>query len=148
MNITCPNCGASHYIEHFSHCTAVYYPPVYKDGVNTNPDGNVTTTYCTCYECNHNFKVEFQYGEIVNSIDCGPASIPPTSDVPINGTTVENSDKYTPVETKVATATIDIKTGEHLRTKYQWELDIEELQKEVKELKEEVHKLKVKNMLF
>ena len=64
IRIKCPNCGASHYEHKYSTCTAMYYPPIYKDGVNTNPDGNVTTNYCRCIKCNHNFYYTEQYGKV------------------------------------------------------------------------------------
>ena len=51
----CPHCGESYYMENYSECTAVYYPPIYKDGVNINPDRNTTTTHCTCMNCGKNF---------------------------------------------------------------------------------------------
>lgn len=54
-NIKCPHCGKSYYMENYSMCTAVYYPPIYKDGVNINPDRNTTTTYCTCMNCGKDF---------------------------------------------------------------------------------------------
>ena len=55
----CPKCGESYYMEKYSTCTAVYYPPIYKDGVNINPDKNTTTVYCKCLNCGH----EFSYKE-------------------------------------------------------------------------------------
>lgn len=51
----CPHCGESYYIENYSTTTALYYPPIYKDGVNINPDRNTTTTYCTCLNCGKEF---------------------------------------------------------------------------------------------
>ena len=47
----CPHCGESYYMENHSTCTAMYFPPIYKDGVNINPDRNIITTYCTCMNC-------------------------------------------------------------------------------------------------
>ena len=44
--IKCPQCDNSYYVEKYNTTTAVYYPPIYKDGVNVNPDGNITTHYC------------------------------------------------------------------------------------------------------
>ena len=55
--IKCPNCGKSYYIEHYSTCTAIYYPPVWKDGVNVNPDKNIHTTVCECLECKKTFYI-------------------------------------------------------------------------------------------
>ena len=49
----------------------MYFPPIYKDGVNQNPDGNTTTTYCTCCSCNHSFHYSMQYGEIKDITDDG-----------------------------------------------------------------------------
>ena len=51
----CPHCGESYYMEKYSMTTAAYYPPIYKDGVNINPDRNTTTTYCTCMNCGKDF---------------------------------------------------------------------------------------------
>ena len=51
----CPKCGDSYYIENDRMTTAVYYPPIYKDGVNINPDRNTTTVLCTCATCGHRF---------------------------------------------------------------------------------------------
>lgn len=55
INVNCPHCGESYYRENYSTTTAVYYPPIYKDGVNINPDRNTTTTHCTCMNCGKNF---------------------------------------------------------------------------------------------
>jgi len=54
-NVKCPNCGESYYMENYSMTTAVYYLPIYKDGVNINPDRNTTTVYCTCMNCKEDF---------------------------------------------------------------------------------------------
>lgn len=54
-NIKCPNCGESYYMENGSRCTLMYFPPIYKDGVNINPDRNITTTHCTCMACGKDF---------------------------------------------------------------------------------------------
>ena len=51
----CPHCGDSQYMENYSTRTAVYYPPIYKDGVNINPDRNTTSVNCTCMNCNKEF---------------------------------------------------------------------------------------------
>ncbi len=54
-NVKCPKCGESYYMEKYSMTTAAYYPPIYKDGVNINPDRNTTTTECQCLNCGKNF---------------------------------------------------------------------------------------------
>ena len=51
----CPHCGESYYMENYSTTTAVYYPPIYKNGVNINPDRNTVTTHCTCMNCGKDF---------------------------------------------------------------------------------------------
>lgn len=56
-NIQCPHCGESYYTELYSTSTSVYYPPIYKDGANINPDRNHTTTYCRCLNCNKEFEI-------------------------------------------------------------------------------------------
>ena len=52
---TCPNCGSSFYREDYRTRTAVYCPPIYKDGVNINPDKNKVTIHCTCMNCGNKF---------------------------------------------------------------------------------------------
>lgn len=59
----CPHCGDSYYRENYSHTTAVYYPPIYKNGVNINPDRNTSTTYCTCMNCGKDFTITNQHEE-------------------------------------------------------------------------------------
>lgn len=51
----CPYCGESYYRENYSTTTAMYFPPIYKNGVNINPDRNISTTYCTCMNCGKDF---------------------------------------------------------------------------------------------
>ena len=137
--IKCPHCGASHYSEGPSMRTAVYYPPVWKDGVNINPDRNVTTTEAHCYECNYDFIIKLCGEEVwTEEIKFNPPQPP----IDINITAIPNS--YVPIEaqTQIATATINLETGESMRQKYQWEIDIEELQEQVKELKNEISTLR------
>ena len=62
--IKCPQCNNSYYVEKYNTTTAAYYPPIYKDGVNINPDGNITTHYCQCCNCGYEFIYATQYGEL------------------------------------------------------------------------------------
>lgn len=55
INHLCPHCGESYYMENYSTTTCVYYPPIYKDGVNINPDKNKSTVHCTCMHCGQSF---------------------------------------------------------------------------------------------
>lgn len=54
----CHHCGESYYMEKYSTCTAMYCPPIYKNGVNVNPDRNITTTYCECINCGKEFVIK------------------------------------------------------------------------------------------
>ena len=56
-NAKCPHCGESYYTELYSTSTAVYYPPIYKDGVNINPDMNKSTTHYECLNCQKEFDI-------------------------------------------------------------------------------------------
>lgn len=62
--IVCPYCEKSYFQQGATMTTAVYYPPVWKDGVNINPDRNVSTTTCYCLECGNRFYVQECAGEI------------------------------------------------------------------------------------
>lgn len=55
--IKCPHCGASYYAEIYHSSTAVYYQPIWKDGVNINPDRNKLTTHCKCLNCGEEFDI-------------------------------------------------------------------------------------------
>lgn len=58
----CPNCGESYYTVGPSYVTAMYFEPIYKDGVNINPDRNTYTTEVTCLGCGKVYTVSQQYG--------------------------------------------------------------------------------------
>lgn len=132
IRIKCPNCGASHYEHKYSTCTAVYYPPIYKDGVNTNPDGNVTTNYCKCIKCNHNFYYTEQYGKVGDIVDEGEAPFVPTLNVPLTVPENVNSEPFTIEEVHEA-PTLEVKTNFDKR--------IDELVEQVKDLTERVEKV-------
>ena len=97
--IKCPNCGESHYEQRYSTRTAMYFPPIYKDGININEDRNTTTYYCSCCACHHNFRYS-QCGEDISDIvDEGLVEEPPlitdsltsSSSTPISNTiTIKN----------------------------------------------------------
>ena len=82
--IKCPNCGASHYVEHYSMTTALGWTPEYKDGVLVSKNPNTSTTHCTCCECHHKFTYSEQYGEVISITDNGPEISVPTLTIPIN----------------------------------------------------------------
>lgn len=51
----CPHCGESYYAETNMTSTCIYYKPIWKNGVNINPDRNETTVHCTCLACGKDF---------------------------------------------------------------------------------------------
>ena len=55
-NIMCPKCHKKHFTVGESTCTLAYHQPVYKDGVNINPNHNICTTKYTCCECGHTWE--------------------------------------------------------------------------------------------
>lgn len=61
----CPFCGASHYEVRETYKTLMYYEPIYENGVNVNPDRNVTTHDCRCLECGHEFHIRTRYNPIL-----------------------------------------------------------------------------------
>jgi len=62
-SIKCPSCGESYFMEGISTTTAVYYPPIWKDGVNVNPDRNTTTTQYKCLNCGNVFYISHNGNE-------------------------------------------------------------------------------------
>lgn len=57
MMYKCPYCGESYYEEGVSIITNLCYPPIYKNGVNINPDRNMSTTTCYCLNCSKEFYI-------------------------------------------------------------------------------------------
>lgn len=55
--VKCPHCNQSHYRMGITTTTLVYYPPIYKDGININPDKNEYRTRCECLHCGKVFYV-------------------------------------------------------------------------------------------
>lgn len=57
MIYKCPYCGESYYKEGITTATLVCYPPIFKDGVNVNPDRNARITECYCMSCGKDFLI-------------------------------------------------------------------------------------------
>jgi len=54
------------FINRSSYTTSAYYPPIYdKNGVNTNPDMNITTSALECLTCGKRWSGISQLGETV-----------------------------------------------------------------------------------
>jgi len=134
-NIKCPSCGESHYIEHYSTTTAMYYPPIYKDGINVNPDGNITTTYCTCCNCNHNFHYEIQNGVILSITNDGEAK----------STSINYSESISVADNTIKASDIDSFTIKPPSVKNEitipTSLDIERLEKKIDELAQKLDQI-------
>ena len=61
----CPYCNESYYQHRYSTKTAIYYPVIIKDGININPDRNITTCYCSCLNCGRDFSYQFRGDELI-----------------------------------------------------------------------------------
>lgn len=85
--IKCPNCGESHYQYHYSTTTAMGWIQEYKNGEPVNSNPNISTSYCTCCECGHDFYYTEQYGEVQSIVDQGKKPEVPTLNMPINAPT-------------------------------------------------------------
>ena len=65
--LKCPKCNSIGPLNQgASMTTSVYYPPVWENGVNINPDGNITTTEFICEKCGCKFSAKFKHGECIN----------------------------------------------------------------------------------
>jgi len=54
------------FLQSGGHTTLAYYPPIYdKNGVNTNPDRNTTTSTLNCLTCGKWWSCISQLGETV-----------------------------------------------------------------------------------
>lgn len=68
--IKCPICGESYYRIKYSIKTAAYYPPIYQNGININPDQNLSTTYCQCEVCGNSFDYRMKGDKLINKYEC------------------------------------------------------------------------------
>lgn len=67
LMLKCPKCNSTSPLSQgVSMTTTVYYPPVWENGVNINPDGNTTTTKFICEKCGCKFSAKFKHGECIN----------------------------------------------------------------------------------
>ena len=64
-NPQCPR-DDCRFLNHGGSTTCLYYPPIYdKNGVNTNPDRNTTTSALECLTCGKRWSCISQLGETV-----------------------------------------------------------------------------------
>jgi len=129
--IKCPNCGKSHYVKHYSTSTALGWIQEYENDIPINSNPNVTTTYCTCCECGHDFFYTEQYGEVQEIVDKGKKPEVPTIEMPIN------ADK--PIT--LSAEQLAIKPSTEIWTKMATSKDIEEINKKLERLTKMVESL-------
>ena len=68
--IKCPYCGESYYSEGVTTSTALYYQPIFKNGVMLDSgDENYHTTQCHCLSCGKNFLYTRYKGETHVSVE-------------------------------------------------------------------------------
>lgn len=80
----CPHCGQSYFTMGLTFTTLACYVPVYKDGVNINPDRNITTTEYMCCNCGKQYIVKTQLGEIIEIKEKEQVDVPPLT-LDVNG---------------------------------------------------------------
>ena len=65
--LKCPKCNSIGPLNQgASMTTSVYYPPVWENGVNINPDGNITTTEFICEKCGCKFSARFKHEKCIS----------------------------------------------------------------------------------
>ena len=65
--LKCPKCNSTGPLSQgVSMTTNVYYPPVWENGVNINPDGNITRTEFICEKCGCKFSARFKHGKCIS----------------------------------------------------------------------------------
>ena len=134
MNIPqCPNCGSTTVEYRYSTSTLMGYSQIIKDGEWQNCDPNWHTSHYTCCKCHHRFYIREQYGKIVDVTDDGEEATVPVLKVPINK----------PDSSSITSATIKVDNNISTKIKYQWQIDIEDLQRQMKEVKEALERLEV-----
>ena len=129
----CPNCDSTTVQYRYATSTLMGYSQIIKDGEWQGSDPNWHTSHYICCECHHKFYIREQYGKIVDVIDDGEEAVVPVLKVPINK----------PDSSSITSATIKVDNNVSTRIKYQWQVDIEELQRQMKEVKEALERLEV-----
>lgn len=65
--LKCPKCNSTGPLSQgTSMTTTVYYPPVWENGVNINPDGNITRIEFICEKCGCKFSARFKHGKCIS----------------------------------------------------------------------------------
>ena len=122
--------------------TAAYYQPILKDGVNINPDMNITTTEAHCGECHYDFKIKEQGDKVW--VEEGKYNPPkPPLEVNITAGAYESKPiEYVPDEDYMHTSVAHIDNNGHpSREKTQLEKQVENLRERVVDLEDKVNEL-------
>lgn len=64
--VKCNKCNKSYYTIKYTTQTAMYFPPIYENGININPDRNIITTVCSCLNCGNIFSYRTRGGELID----------------------------------------------------------------------------------
>ena len=131
MNIIpqCPNCGCTRVQYNYSTSTLMGYTKIIDNGKLESCDPNWHTSYYTCCKCSHKFHISERYGRVEEIKDDGPVPQVPISNIPLNASE--------------GTSTISIKEIPETEIKFKWQIDIEDLQRQMKEVKEALERLEV-----
>ena len=134
--IKCPNCGESHYQYHYSTTTAMGWIQEYKNGEPVNSNPNISTSYCTCCECGHDFYYTEQYGEVQSIVDQGKKPEVPTLNISINEPSAGEVLKVK------AEDVLFMPSGKETTITIPTDKDIKEVKDEIQELKKELDEIK------
>ena len=138
MNIPqCPNCGGTRVQYRYSMSTTMGFVPVIDNGILEDCDPNYHTSFYTCCKCHHNFYIREQYGKVIDVVDEGEIK-----EIPIEKMPISVSDNITAATASTLTINTD-KNENEAQIKYQWQIDIEDLQRQMKEVKEALQRLEV-----
>ena len=138
MNIPqCPHCGGTRVQYRYSTSTAMGFAQIIDNGVWEDCDPNYHTSFYICCKCHHNFYIREQYGKVIDVVDEGEIK-----QVPIEKMPISVNDNTTAVAGSTLTINTD-KTANEVQIKYQWQIDIEDLQRQMKEVKEALQRLEV-----
>lgn len=133
----CPHCNSTHYVEHYSTSTAMGWISEYNMGKMVSRDPNISTTYCTCCECRHNFSYKTQYGEVQEIVDTGLSE--PEIQLSDTTPTATGLNDYLYIPTTMDNDTIIVNNNNEID---KIKLDIEALQGEVRYIKDLIEDLR------
>ena len=123
---TCPNCGCTRAYYRYTVSTLMGYTQIVDNGKIECCDPNWHTTFYTCTQCHHEFRVVERYGKIERIEDEGHEPDIMVVNAPITVKAGEN-------------ANIMVKTSDMFKTNI--EVDLHKLNEEIEKAKEQIKKL-------